>query len=377
VFGPAIQAFESANPGVTVEYTPTPWETITEKYTTAFAAGDPPDLMYSFTGGYVDGVVGYCYDINEIFSPEEVDFLKTGVAESLFAETRVNGKLVSVPFFTTGSAVVYNKKLLAAAGYKDLPNTTDDLVTYGRKLTKDTNGDGTIDVYGWGQNSYDNYEVKPEIFLYLFGDELFNDDMSDLGYNNPAGLAAFKFVDKMWNQEKIGVPPGLYPGTTPTDAFFDGKFAMINTHSQIGVHLDNYPDFEMGVGPMPQGPGKELADGRGTYAGSGFWCIPEKTKVLEEAKKLMLVFYDPKFQGPIAEAINFIPANKNIEISADPITKAFADVYLNYGVPYRFGAEAVEVRQAVLDAMEGLQSGALTAQKAWEQAVSRGNEAFQ
>jgi multiple sugar transport system substrate-binding protein len=377
VFADVIAEFEAEHPGATVEYTPTPWDTIIEKYTTAFASGNPPDIIYAFTGGYVDGVVGQCYDLLEIFDDEEFAYLKKGVADSLLAETTVDGKLVAIPYFTAGASFVYNIDLLKEAGFDRPPDTVDDLVRYAKAMTKDLDGDGKIDQYGYGLLSYDTAEAKPEFFLFAYGFNLFNSDMTDIGYESRGALEAFKLIDRLWNIDKSAVPIGLYPGTTMTDAFFDNKFAMWVTHNQIVAQLPDYPDFHMGVSKLPQGPGKNLADGRGTYAGSGFWCIAEATKHLELAKDFVLKLYDPKFQKPIAEAFGFIPSNTNIEMDLDPIPKAFADVSLNYGVPYRFGPHVNEVKEAVWRAMQALQSGALGPEEAWKQAVSEGKAALQ
>jgi multiple sugar transport system substrate-binding protein len=377
VFSDVIAAFEAENPGATVEYTPTPWDTIIEKYTTSFASGNPPDVMYAFTGGYVDGVVGRCYDFRDIFNNEELAYIQKGVAESLFEETTVEGKLVSVPYFTAGASFVYNIDLLKKAGFDKPPDTLEELVLYAKALTKDLDGDGKIDQYGYGQLSYDTAEAKPEFFLFAFGSNLFNEDMDDIDYDRTEGLEAFKFIDRLWNKDKSAVPIGLYPGTTMTDAFFDGKFAMWVTHNQIVAHLNDYPDFKMGVDYMPKGPGTNFAGGRGTYAGSGFWCIPKDTKHLELAKAFVLKLYDPKFQKPIAEAFGFIPSNSDIEMQLDPITKAFADSTLAYGVPYRFGPHVNEVKEAVWRAMQALQSGAMGPEEAWNQAVMEGKAALQ
>jgi multiple sugar transport system substrate-binding protein len=377
VFADVIAAFEAENPGATVEYTPTPWDTIIEKYTTAFASGNPPDIIYAFTGGYVDGVVGQCYDIRDIFDNEGFAYLKKGVADSLLGETTVDGKLVAIPYFTAGAAFVYNVDLLNEAGFDRPPDTVDELITYARALTKDIDGDGKIDQYGYGQLSYDTAEAKPEFFLFAYGYNLFNEDMGRIGYSGSEALNAFKLIDRLWNVDQTAVPIGLYPGTTMTDAFFDNKFAMWVTHNQIVAHLADYPDFNMGVAKMPQGPGTNLADGRGTYAGSGFWCIAETTKHIELAKKFVLKLYDPTYQKEIAKAFGFVPSNTNIEMEMDPISKAFADVSLNYGVPYRFGPHVNEVKEAVWRAMQALQSGAVGSRDAWEQAVSEGEAALQ
>jgi ABC-type glycerol-3-phosphate transport system substrate-binding protein len=377
VFADVIAAFEAENPGATVEYTPTPWDTIIEKYTTSFASGNPPDIIYAFTGGYVDGVVGQCYDLREIYDDEGFAYLKKGVADSLLSETTVDGKLVAIPYFTAGASFVYNIDLLKEAGFDRPPDTVEELVEYARAMTKDIDGDGKIDQYGYGQLSYDTAEAKPEFFLFAFGFDLFNSDMSSIGYESRGALDAFKLIDRLWNKDQSAVPIGLYPGTTMTDAFFDNKFAMWVTHNQIVAHLADNPGFNMGVSQLPQGPGKGFAGGRGTYAGSGFWCIAEATKHLELAKNFVSKLYDPKYQKPIAMAFGFIPSNTNIKMDLEPIPKAFADVSLNYGVPYRFGPHVNEVKEAVWRAMQALQSGAVGPEAAWDQAVSEGKAALQ
>jgi multiple sugar transport system substrate-binding protein len=377
VFSEAIKAFEAENKGATVEYTPTPWDTINEKYTTAFASKNPPDIIYGFTGGYVDNVVGACYDFKEIFSKDEFAFLKKGVAESLFEETTVEGRLISIPYFTAGAAFAYNIDLLKKAGYSRPPDTIEEQLAYAKKLTVELDKDGKIDQYGYGQLSYDTAEAKPEFFLFSFGCNLFNKDMTDIDYDRPEGRAAFEYIDRLWNKDKTAVPIGLYPGTTMTDAFFDNKFAMWVTHNQIVAHLKDYRNFKMGVSRMPKGPGANIAQGRGTYAGSGFWCIARDTKNLPLAKKLVLKLYDPKYQKPIAAAFGFTPSNTQIVMQQDAIGKAFTDAALNYGVPYRFGPRVNEVKQAVWRAMQALQSGQMGPEEAWRQAVDEGKAALE
>jgi len=377
VFADVIKAFEAENKGATVEYTPTPWDTINEKYTTAFASKNPPDIIYGFTGGYVDNVVGECYDFRDIFSKDEFAFIKKGVADSLLEETTVEGKLVSIPYFTAGAAFVYNVDLLKKAGFSKPPDTIEEQLAYAKKLTVDFDKDGKIDQYGYGQLSYDTAEAKPEFFLFSFGCNLFNKDMSGIDYDRPEGLEAFKYIDQLWNKDKTAVPVGLYPGTTMTDAFFDNKFAMWVTHNQIVAHLKDNPNFKIGVSKMPKGPGAGIAQGRGTYAGSGFWCIAKDTKNLQLVKKFVLKLYDPKYQKPIAVAFGFTPSNTQTVIQQDAIGKAFTDAALNFGVPYRFGPRVNEVKQAVWRAMQALQSGQLGPEDAWQQAVDEGKAALE
>lgn len=57
------------------------------------------------------------------------------------------GKVYSLPLYTFGAALVYNKALFEEHGVK-VPETIAELEEAAEKLTLDTDGDGKIDVYG-------------------------------------------------------------------------------------------------------------------------------------------------------------------------------------------------------------------------------------
>jgi multiple sugar transport system substrate-binding protein len=372
-----IAGFESEHPGVTVKYILTPWDTINAKYTTAFASGDTPDLIYAFTGGYVDDVMPLCYNYKEIFTADEFKLLTTGVADSVLLESTLqDGNIIGVPYWTEGDAFAYNVDLLKEAGFDKAPDTMDQQLEYAKALTKDLNNDGKIDQYGYGILSYDGGEEKPESFLYDFGYYLMNDTLSGIGYDDKGSEAAFKYVDQLWNIDKSAVPIGLYSGTTMIDAFFTNKFAMWEAPMHIIADLRDYPNFNLGIASMPQGPGKNIADGRGVYTGSGFWAIPKNVKDLELAKAWIKYIYNPDVQKKLCEAYGFIPSNSQIEVKMDPLKKTFSESFLKHGIPYRFSPKINEVKQSVWDAMAALQSGDLTPEEAWTQAVDNGKAVF-
>jgi len=57
------------------------------------------------------------------------------------------GKIYSLPLYTFGAALVYNKALFDEYGVK-VPETLEELEDAAQKLTLDTDGDGKTDVYG-------------------------------------------------------------------------------------------------------------------------------------------------------------------------------------------------------------------------------------
>ncbi len=376
IFAPVIAAFEADHPGVKVVITPTPWDTIAEKYSTAFASGNPPDVIYSFTGGYVDAVVPSCYDLKEIYSEEDFAFMTTGVSDSLMLEGTLNdGKLIGIPCYGGGATLVWNIDLLTQAGFTKPPDTLEELREYAKALTK-TEG-GKVVQYGWGELSPDTAEQKPEHFLYEYGVTLLNETLDGIGYDNEEGLNAFKFIDTLWNVDKTAVPIGLYPGTTMYDAFFDGKYAMIQAPGQISTFIPEGKTFNMMAAAMPKGPGVNLAEGRGTYAGSAMWSIAEQTKNLEVVKEFVKLLYDPKYNVELALTFNAFPCNSKAEVGElTPFQQGMREA-LKYGVSYRFSPVINEVKNAVWKAMEALQAGSIGPEEAWQQAVENGNAAFE
>lgn len=57
---------------------------------------------------------------------------------------------MSLPLYTNAYELYYSKKLFKAAGISAPPKTWSEFVSAGRKLTKDTDGDGKTDQWGLG-----------------------------------------------------------------------------------------------------------------------------------------------------------------------------------------------------------------------------------
>jgi multiple sugar transport system substrate-binding protein len=68
--------------------------------------------------------------------------------ESVWKVATVNGKIYGIPSVASTRVLVYRNDLLQQAGLS-VPKTWQDLRTAAKAMTKDTNGDGKIDVYGF------------------------------------------------------------------------------------------------------------------------------------------------------------------------------------------------------------------------------------
>lgn len=121
---------------------------------------------------------------------------------------------------------------MKAAGFDRPPETWDELVTYARALTKDLDGDGNIDQWGFasicfpGQvfNTYTFFD-----FLLQNNGKIVDADGKPL-FNSEEGVEALQFMIDLRNKYKV-MPPDVitYDNNEIHEGFLSGKFAMV-TH---------------------------------------------------------------------------------------------------------------------------------------------------
>lgn len=78
-----------------------------------------------------------------------------------------NGHIYQIPWKTNPIMIIYNKKMLAAAGFKEFPKTYSDYFKAAEKITQDTNMDGYFDCWIgltdirtiWWQRFFDFYSL--------------------------------------------------------------------------------------------------------------------------------------------------------------------------------------------------------------------------
>lgn len=143
------EQFEADNPDVTVEVTPVPWESSTEKINTAIATGEVPDvvqvgttLMSSFVelGGLAP-------------TPEDID--SGAFFPGAWDTTVVDGTSYGVPWYVETRVLYYRTDLAEKSGL-DTPRTWDDLKEFAagmqdagaeHGIALQTDGDGTNIMY--------------------------------------------------------------------------------------------------------------------------------------------------------------------------------------------------------------------------------------
>ena len=179
-----------------VNLTVIPWDKYEETYTTALNSGEGPDVGYMYNemfptyidAGAVEDMSSYVTDEDK----KEYKYLSNGnMMDGQYGWPLVTG----VPF-----VLYYNEDILNALGEK-APETWDDFARICQESTKDTDGDGKVDQYGFacGMNTSDigAMQILNAYYysaLWQNGGQVYNDDLKSVSFADEAGKEAVTWL---------------------------------------------------------------------------------------------------------------------------------------------------------------------------------------
>jgi multiple sugar transport system substrate-binding protein len=330
-----------------------------QKLMAAETAGTMPDC------GNVAGMwlatfrdAGMLTPINELWSEEDrKDFLP--ITTTHFKK---DGKLYSIWWYTSPRSLYFRNDFLKDAGYENPPQSWEEIVTIGKKLTNDQR---------WGFVFPSGRGTFSAIILYEFLTG-FGGDWIDAtgrpsfheGKNCEYLKEIFQFQHDLVNKYKIS-PPGVVTmrddDITPL-IFADEAAMWITSSSTLKTILDYRPEFMETIGtdfaPMPEKLGRPA----GTYTGGYQWVIftkdPAKVKL---AWKFVETMNNAKNLAAITAAQWKVPTRKSALDSAplfreNPFFKSFfhqmeVSGIMTPPVPY-YPTIANEVSQAAQEVIQ-------------------------
>ncbi len=318
-----VSQFETENPDVKVDIVVTTWDTMENKIRVALMTKDVPDVITELESriqGYA--AKGLLLKLDDYFDDKmpKDDFIKSALEINTY-----DGGVYGVPFRHDGSGVLYNKKMFKDAGLDPdkFPETWDEFISAARKLTKDTNQDGTTDQYAtaWPLGNQANAVTRYIQMLFTEGGDVFNENKTKSLLNTPEAVEALrKLTDTIKNGEAPKSTVEL-DNTSMRDLFINEKIAMyIGGQFDIEPIGKDKPSIELGTAVLP-GPG-----GMGTTTVDGFSLIvPEPAKHKDGARKLVQFIAQPEH---MAELTATFPGRKSALEQpkfADPLLKPFSD----------------------------------------------------
>jgi ABC-type sugar transport system permease subunit/ABC-type glycerol-3-phosphate transport system substrate-binding protein len=335
-----ISRFHARYPNIEILYEPNPGVQYEEKILTALAADEPPDvflldskLIPTFTNKKV------LLDLSAFIQELRVD--TTQWFSNVTNIARKGSALYAFPKGFTPLMLYYNKRLFREAGLP-FPSdawTWDDYRSIAMKLTRDTNGDGSIDQYG---TAFTNYFYFWIVWVWSSGGDVIDPTGSRAtGYlNSPATEASLQFLIDLQRTYKVAPSTGSWVQSEKTGSnsqlFANGKIAMmIDGHWRLPRLLRQVEQggLEIGVTPIPRSPGGAKVN---VLYESG-WCVPVSSRHPKEAALLA------SFMA--GEEANRIRATRHLEI---PSSRSVANEVVaqdTHDVERAFVAEVPSCRQ--------------------------------
>jgi multiple sugar transport system substrate-binding protein len=282
---------------------------------------------------------------------------------------KFQNKIYAVSRDFTVFGLYYNKDMFAQSGVP-YPDETWDWNTFleaAKKLTKDTNGDGKIDQFGFSP------EPWLDSFIYWIwenGGEIVSEDLKTCIINQPEAVEALQFIADMRTKYKVApsVIATQQPGQGSVELMSAGKLGMYVNGSWMISELRKKAKFKWDVAPVPKGP-----KGRATVLFTVGMVIPTESRHPEEAWEFL------KYLGGAAGQSFFgstkiasgIPAIKSIAESTvfkdASLPPEHIEVLLqaasDYARPLRLVPEMSEIYEVLQPATDELWLGKKTAKQ--------------
>jgi len=277
IWGDMFTAISTKFPEIQVKVLNVPYEGYWSKFFTLTASGNPPDLVL-MESGYYPGFVekGALLDLTDLIAQSDVIHLEAYHPTPLQWLT-IDGRLYGPPSDTAIMIPFLNLDQFEAAGVP-VPGpdwTWEDYLEIARRLTRDTDGDGDIDVYGTAQLPW-------ESVIWSFGGDLVDDPAKPTRctFDDPLTIKAIQWIADA--RLKEGVVASETMQTAQIDPFQNGQAAIgWNGHWAVPEYTKR-ADFKWDVAMLPIGP-----NGRAIANFGSCFSIPTRARHPEEAWKLL------------------------------------------------------------------------------------------
>lgn len=309
-----VESFEAVNPTIDVKVTVADWDSYWEKLLTGLAGGAAPDVFA------MDGPLAPDYQARDVLLDLQPLIERDGYDLGQLADQGVgvfktaDGKQYGLPRDLNVGVLYFNKTTFDTARIPYPDDTWDwaKLIEVGKKLTLDTNSDGTMDQWGLYTETSDmeNYWLS---LVWQNGGDFFGADGKSTALTTPEAAGGLQHLQDLIYKHKIMAEPAIFADLG--DAFEQGKAAMevngswlVPTHQAAGI--------ELGIAPIPSGPA-----GRFTVVNPTGAVIYKNTKSPDAAWEFITYLASPPAQEQLMQLKASLPVSK--EVLAGPYATSF------------------------------------------------------
>ncbi len=338
--------FEAANPDIRLKLLYWPGANYEDKLKLVMAAGTAPDVMSLQDEPFpAYSKLGQFEDLGPYMARAGDEYAEDRYFETALPTFRWSGKQYAIPWNGGQLMVYYNRRLFREAGLPDPPPVNWSLETfteYAKKLTRDRNGDGRIDQFGYEIATNWMYCLIP--YIWLYGVDIIDPEMKHCTLEDPRAIAAMQWLRDLRYLHRAA----------PTSAEFTGATGAIFMTGNLGMEINGpwrlpfmrETDLDWDIWHMPVGPTGERWT-RGTYDGL---AIYKNSPNKEQAWRFIRFATGERGQLLVAGAGRAIPPRKSAAHSPAflrPDTPQREDLFLE-GMKY-FRTQRIPLRWAEMN----------------------------
>ncbi|MCU6791788.1 ABC transporter substrate-binding protein [Paenibacillus sp. WQ 127069] len=354
-----VKKFEEKYPNIKVNVQQFPDAGMSDKYLLALKQKNGPDLMniavdwitpFATTGGLVP--------LNNQIQTDKVDL--NDFYEGAISVAKLNDKVYALPYRTETHGLIFNKKLLDAAGVDSSkgPQNWADLLAAAQKVTKG-------DVHGFALPGTNVGNLTTQLFNMIMsnGGSILNSTNTKSTLTEPAAVEMAKLYVDLFSKYQV-MPKSMLQNDNIADR-------NLFTNEKVGMYMSGIYDIapikqanskvDMGVAMVPAN--KE----RKTVLGGWGVAITTASKHPEEAWKFINFITQPDISAEYSVTFSARKSAATNPKYQDPLTKPLLDA-LQYAQPLPQIPQWTQIKQIIFDNIQLALSGKSTVEEAMIQA---------
>lgn len=266
-----VRRFQDENPDVRVTMQIIPWGTYYNKLTLSLAYGGPPDVFIVQAARFSEyASFRTLRPLADLYAADRPPLGEQAFARVPWRESFYEGIQYALPLDTHPMGLYYNTRLFREAGIVDArgrarpPADLNQFLEAARALTRDTDGDGRPDRWGFVlTNQHTNWLT----FAHQFGGDILTPGGKRGAMSSAASLEATRLIADLVYAHRVAPKP---EGVDAWLAFRQGKAAMALEGIYMLSSLEEQPGLEFAGAPVPQ-----FGPKRGVWGGSHLLCQPQ------------------------------------------------------------------------------------------------------
>ena len=295
--------FEAQNEAIKLRWIDIPWEAMENKILTSISAKTAPDVV-NLNPKFASQLAtrNAWLNLNEVVTPEVTATYLPKIWQAstieVCQENNCSDRTFGIPWYLTTTITIYNKKLLAAAGIKQPPQTYQELATVAKKINEKT-GKYAFFITFVPSDSGDVLESLVQMGVNLV------DESGKAAFDTAEGKAAFQYWVDLY-QQKLLPPEVLTQGHRHgIELYQAGETALLASGAEfIDSITNNAPTIAEVSAAAPQITGKT---GKKNVAVMNL-VIPRDSDRSEQALQYALFVTNTENQLAFAQESNVLPS---------------------------------------------------------------------